>query len=183
MRPGTEAGEAYLKALPTPPRVLHLATHGFFLTGSAARRERPLTLAGLALAGANRGLRGEVDATGEDGILYALEVQDLNLQGTRLVTLSACKTGQGEVDNTEGVYGLVRAFRIAGAANILMTQWSIDDALAKAFMAEFYRRWFEHPDAPPAAALRAVRLAWIADADPRRRDPKNWAPYVLVERR
>ena len=62
--------------------MLHLATHGFFLTQNAERTERPLTLAGLALAGANAGMKGSLSAAGEDGVLYALEAQDLNLEGT-----------------------------------------------------------------------------------------------------
>lgn len=119
-----------LKALASPPRIVHLATHGFFFYQKSERTERPMTLAGLALAGANAGLRDKRSPTGEDGVLYALEAQDLNLEGTELVTLSACDTGQGEVDYSEGVYGLVRAFRIAGARNLLMTLWKLDDPLA-----------------------------------------------------
>ncbi len=127
-------------------------------------------------------MEGQRSASGEDGILYAMEAQDLNLEGTELVTLSACETGTGEIDYSEGVYGLVRAFQIAGAKNVLMTLWRLDDYLAKEFMAESYRRWFENPQAHPAKALRATQLAWIGSKDEKRRDPKYWAPYVLVER-
>jgi tetratricopeptide (TPR) repeat protein len=85
-----------------------LATHGFFLDQSPDQRpdqpRRPLTLAGLALAGANRGLEGKLGPGAQDGLLYALEVQDLNLEGTRLAVLSACDTGRGAVDPSEGVY-------------------------------------------------------------------------------
>ncbi|GAB6042989.1 CHAT domain-containing protein [Endothiovibrio diazotrophicus] len=178
-----EATESRLKGLSAPPKVLHLATHGFFLNQNRERTERPATLSGVALAGANLGMAGKRSAAGEDGILYALEAQDLNLEGTELVTLSACDTGKGRVDYTEGVFGLTRAFHIAGARNVMMTLWPIDDALGREFMAEFYRRWFEDPDQPPADALRATRLAWIKSDDPQRRDPRHWAPYVLVERR
>jgi len=80
-----------------------------------------MTLAGLALAGANAGRQGKQSPAREDGILYALEVQNLNLEGTELAALFACDTGKGEVDYSEGVYGLVHAFRIAGACNLLMT--------------------------------------------------------------
>jgi CHAT domain-containing protein len=123
------------------PRVLHLATHGFFLLRHNAEGSgvgRALTLSGLALSGANRGLEGRLGPHGEDGILYALEVQDLNLASTELVTLSACDTGQGAVSHTEGVLGLVRAFQMARANRVLMTLWPLDDALAVDFMTDFY---------------------------------------------
>jgi CHAT domain-containing protein len=178
-----QASEDRLKALPAPPRVLHLATHGFFLAQKAERIERPLTLSGLALAGANVGMKGERSPGGQDGVLYALEVLDLNLEGTDLVTLSACDTGHGEVDYSDGVYGLVRAFRIAGARNVLMTLWSLNDPLAAEFMRDFYAQWFEAPSRDPAEALRATRLAWIKSGDPKRSDPTYWAPYVLIESR
>nr|VFJ53128.1 MAG: CHAT domain-containing protein [Candidatus Kentron sp. FM]VFJ60569.1 MAG: CHAT domain-containing protein [Candidatus Kentron sp. FM]VFK12989.1 MAG: CHAT domain-containing protein [Candidatus Kentron sp. FM] len=194
---GKEAGEGRLKSLlsPTarPPRVLHLATHGFFLSNKggegAPRPDRPMALGGLALAGANRGMGGKTGPDGEDGVLYALEAQSLNLQGTELVVLSACDTGKGEIDYSDGVYGLTRAFRIAGAGNVLMTLWPLDDALAREFMADFYCNWLggerrkrcQGVPLPPAEALRQTRLAWIKSDDERRRDPKYWAPYVLVE--
>ncbi|MCP4284423.1 MAG: CHAT domain-containing protein [Gammaproteobacteria bacterium] len=181
---GVAASETQLKTLKRPPRVLHLATHGFFLEARREHTERPLTLAGLALAGANRGLEGELSpAAAQDGILYALEAQDLNLEGTALVTLSACDTGKGEVDYSEGVYGLVRAFQIAGANDVLMTLWPLNDQLAEEFITDFYQRWFDpRTSDSPAEALRATQLAWIKSGLPRR-DPTYWAPYVLVERR
>jgi CHAT domain-containing protein len=82
-----QATEDRLKANARPPRVLHLATHGFY-RAPAERADQPMLLAGVALAGANRALRG----AGEDGILYAVEAQGLNLEGTELVVLSACET-------------------------------------------------------------------------------------------
>jgi len=184
---GRDASETQLKirlkALASPPRILHLATHGFFFERKSEYTERPMTLAGLALAGANAGLQGKRSPAGEDGFLYALEVQNLNLAGTQLVTLSACDTGKGEVDYSEGVYGLVRAFRIAGARNLLMTLWSLNDRLAAAFMREFYGTWFENPDRHPAQALRETQLVWIRAKDSRRSDPSYWASYVLIEGR
>ena len=152
---GAKASEGRLKRLlapgATPPRVLHLATHGFFLPKEgkegAARTERPMTLGGLALAGANRGRVGELGPDGEDGILYALEAQSLNLRGTALVVLSACDTGRGEVDVSDGVYGLTRALGIAGARNVLMTLWPLEDRLAAEFMRDFYRNWLGDSDA------------------------------------
>lgn len=172
-----------LKSPASPPRILHLATHGFFLDRKPGSSERPLTLAGVALAGANDGLYGKSSPAGEDGILYALEALELNLAGTELAAFSACDTGRGEVDYSEGVYGLVRAFRIAGARHVLMTLWPLNDRLAYSFMREFYAKWFEAPDRHPAEVLRDIQLAWIRGKDPRRSNPQYWAPYVLIEGR
>jgi len=182
---GAAASEQRLRAITDPPLILHLATHGFFLDARAGDAARPLTLAGLALAGANLGLKGDLGPGGQDGLLWALEAQDLNLEGTRLVVLSACDTGRGAVDPSEGVYGLVRAFQTAGAGSVLMSLWPLNDALAAEFMGDFYRTWLKAgPDSDPAAALRATQLEWLGDkTDARRRDPGYWAPYVLVERR
>ena len=171
---GAEATEARLKALSRPPRVLHLATHGFYLP--ASEPIPPLLLAGITLAGANRALA----TGGEDGILYGLEVQGLNLDGTELVALSACETARGQVDYAEGVYGLARALRIAGARQALVTLWPVNDAEARDFMAQFYKTWLSQTRSDPAAALRATQLAYLADPDPNKRRPQVWAPYVLI---
>jgi len=184
---GPDANERRLKSLTKPPRALHLATHGFFLAEQSDAPtggwERPMLLSGIALAGANRGLEGKLGPDGENGILYALEAIDLNLEGTELVTLSACDTGKGAVDGSEGVYGLVRAFQTAGARNVLMTLWPLNDPLARAFMEDFYRSWLDpQGQGSPAEALRKTQLDWIGDGDARKRDPKYWAPFVLVER-
>ncbi|WP_089936149.1 CHAT domain-containing tetratricopeptide repeat protein [Candidatus Entotheonella palauensis] len=178
--PGLEASEARLKALESAPKILHLATHGFYLRDRPLGAERPLVLSGLSLAGANQGLRGQIGPDGEDGILYSLEVLGLNLHGTELVSLSACNTGQGVVDYAEGVYGLVRAFCIAGARRVLMTLWPVGDDHAKDFMVAFYERWLQQPVSDPAKALRETYLAYIRHPDPELRNPRVWAPYVLV---
>ena len=170
---GPEAGEDRLKALTPPPRVLHLATHGFYLDQEDSA-ERPLVLSGIALAGANRGGGG-----GEDGVLYGLEALGLNLDGTGLAVLSACKTGQGSVDYSEGVYGLVRALSIAGARQVLVTLWPVRDGEAAEFMADFYRSWLTD-GGEPAPALRTTQLAYATGPDPARNNPRRWAPYTLV---
>jgi len=173
-----QATEASLKNLTQAPRVLHLATHGFYLEKNQWS-DRPLASSGLALAHANDGLRGESDPQGEDGILYALEVQDLNLEGTELVALSACETGQGVVDYAEGVYGLIRAFRASGAQHILMSLRKLDDYKAYVFMKDFYNQWLrrEFGATHPAEALRRVKLQYIENNKP----VDDWAPYVMVE--
>jgi CHAT domain-containing protein len=183
---GRDASKTRLKSHSPPPRILHLATHGCFIA-PAHPAERPMTLSLLALAGANLAATATAAAAGsDDGILHALEVLDLNLTGTELVTLSACDTGKGKVDRSEGVYGMVRAFQIAGAANVLMTLRPLNDDLADEFVSDFYRNWLDRaPDLPadPASALRRTQLDWIASGRPEKRDPRHWAPYVLVERK
>jgi CHAT domain-containing protein len=88
--------------------------HGFYRAADRPQ-DRPMLLSGVALAEANKALRD----SGEDGILYAIEAQGLNLEGTELVVLSACETAQGQIDYAEGVSGLVRAFRTAGVRYVL----------------------------------------------------------------
>ena len=181
---GNDATEHNLKSLGSAPRVLHLATHGFYLSNKESNDERrPMVLSGLALAGANRGIYGELGPDREDGILYALEAQDLNLQGTELVVLSACYTGTGTLDYSEGVYGLQRAFHIAGARNVLMSLWSLRDKSAKVFMERFYHFWL-NGDKPInlASALRKTQLWFIKGKGGEfMTSPRSWAPYVLVE--
>jgi CHAT domain-containing protein len=169
---GATASKARLLALRSPPRVLHLATHGFYLAGES---QEPMLLSGIALAGANRELAG----AGSDGILFALEVQGLNLEGTELVVLSACDTAQGSLDYSEGVFGLARALRTAGARNVLVTLWKLNDGEARDFMVEFYKRWLAQVRSDPAKALRDTQLSWLTQDT--RRDPRVWAPYILIE--
>ena len=142
-----------------------------------------MTLSGLALAGANQGLKGELGPDKEDGILWALEAMTLNLSGTELIALSACETGEGVVDYSDGVYGLVRAFAVAGARTVLMTLWPVGDEQAKDFMARFYHNWFSQKESDPALALHKTRLYYINHPEPSiRRNPRRWwAPFVLVE--
>src|SRR5689334_16714115 len=141
---GADASEARLKALPRPPRVLHLATHGFYCS-PLAPHERPLLLSFIALAGANHALRDPR----RDGILHAIEVQDLNLDGTELVVLAACETAQAQIDYGEGVSGLVRALRAAGARHVLVTLRPISDEGAVDFMQRFYRHWLGQAESDP----------------------------------
>jgi CHAT domain-containing protein/Tfp pilus assembly protein PilF len=169
---GREADEARLKALARPPRVLHLATHGFYRAAEGPL-DRPMLLAGVALAGANRALR---DA-GEDGILYAIEAQGLNLEGTELVILSACETAQGQIDYGEGVSGLVRAFRTAGVRYVLVALRPVGDQGASSFMQRFYHHWLAQAGSDPAAALRAAQVEAITAPEPH--DP-TWAYFSLV---
>jgi CHAT domain-containing protein/tetratricopeptide (TPR) repeat protein len=138
---GAQATENTLKRT-RAPRILHLATHGFFLdevtisgqAPPAVVSENPLLRSGLALAGFDRRTSGD-----EDGVLTALEVSSLDLQGTALVVLSACDTGVGQVQTGEGVYGLRRAFTLAGAQSQLVSLWKVEDRATLGLMEEYYR--------------------------------------------
>jgi CHAT domain-containing protein/Tfp pilus assembly protein PilF len=143
---GERATESSLRQFDAP-RLLHIATHGFFLqyagiapkTGAAESgggpSRDPLLRAGLALARAN--VRGGTDP--DDGVLTALEASRLNLWGTKLVTLSACDTGVGEIRNGDGVYGLRRAFVLAGAESLLMSLWPVSDTWTERQMRGYYQ--------------------------------------------
>ena len=118
---------------------------------------------------------------GRDGVLHAIEAQGLDLEGTELVALSACETGLGQIDYGEGVSGLVRALRTAGAGRVLVTLRPVSDEGAADFMGRFYRHWLGQTGSDPAAAFRAAQLEAIAaaPAGPPRRD-QTWAHFVLV---
>ncbi len=164
---GPSATETAVKQV-VAPRILHIATHGFFLqdnasaatssaqlasrgAGANARIENPLLRSGLALTGAN--LRSGVS---DDGILTALEASGLNLWGTKLVVLSACDTGLGEVRNDEGVYGLRRAFVLAGAESLVMSLWPVSDYSTRNLMIGYYKNL--KLGMGRGAALRQVQL-------------------------
>ncbi len=152
---GVEATEARLRKVQSP-RILHLATHGFFLSKTGAEKlngqvekdkddrfiQNPMRRSGLVLAGAKTTMeawkKGQTPPTDNDGILTAEEMGELKLNNTWLVTLSACETGRGEVKSGEGVMGLRRGFIQAGAQNLLMTLWPIADEETAKMMLEFY---------------------------------------------
>ncbi len=179
------------------PRILHIATHGFFLekleipedknlTRGIQFNERgkmaiafvdnPLARSGLAFTYANQGIKGTKQADGSDGILTALEVIDLNLEGTELVTLSACETGVGEISVGEGVYSLNRAFQEAGAKAVLSTLWKISDEGTNLFMQKFYQRFLNNKSAQQA--LRETQEEFKNDKQ--WNDPFFWAAFVVT---
>lgn len=133
------------------PRILHIATHGFFLpdsqrgsvpgTGGTAVAD-PMLRSGLYFAGADRTLAGKPSSDGVDnGVLTAVEASNLNLASTELVVLSACNTGRGDVKTGEGVFGLRRALQEAGARDVLMSLWSVPDKETRQLMKRFYAKW------------------------------------------
>jgi CHAT domain-containing protein len=171
-RSGKEASAASLLADLPRARYAHLATHGFFADASirsvlqvdekhflmrgteraAAGARSPLVLSGLVLAGANRS-----DPGPDRGILTAEGIVGLNLEGMDLGVLSACDTGLGEVAGGEGVLGLVRAFHVAGARNVVASLWQVSDESTAALMGRFYHKlWAEK--LPTLEALRQAQL-------------------------
>ncbi|MBU3916233.1 CHAT domain-containing protein [bacterium] len=141
-------------------------------------QENPLLRSGLALAWANEGVKGKKQADGSDGIFTALEALGLNLEGTRLVVLSACETGVGKVQTGEGVYGLRRAFQEAGAHAVLSTLWSVSDEGTQQLMQNFYNRFLTGE--APQKALRTIQLEAITSQQ--WNHPYYWAPFVMVGR-
>ncbi|MEJ0056638.1 MAG: CHAT domain-containing protein [Bacteroidota bacterium] len=133
---GKDALEETIKKI-HHPSIVHIATHGFFVD-DAASTVSPMIRSGIVLAGIKKE-NGNQDQ--DDGILTAYEATNLDLEGTSLVVLSACKTGLGEVRNGEGVYGLQRAIVVAGASNLIMSLWKVDDEATAELMASFYKVW------------------------------------------
>lgn len=186
------------------PRVLVLATHGFFFpsqqqmqqavfgstsTGaSPAAVQDPMLLSGLLFAGVDRSRLGlPAPAGARNGVLTAYDASTLDLQGTELVVLSACQTGLGTVEAGEGVFGLRRAFEEAGAQAVLMSMWSVPADQTEQLMADFMRNWLGSGEAKPMDKHEALRLAQEKLRKQIRnqygRDvPYYWGAWVLVGR-
>lgn len=168
---GRKATEARVKEEAPGNKVLHLATHGFLLDPSCASRgeglrggsmssaswmsSKPLLASGLALAGANH--RDAAGPDEEDGILTAEEIASLDLSHAQWAVLSACESGVGRVAASEGVFGLRRAFRVAGARTVFLTLWPVDDEAAREWIRELYSARFERGRATDEAASDASR--------------------------
>ncbi len=191
---GADVLEGRLKKACRSPRVLHLATHGFFLEdqnsdsggvgelGEGGRLlgrlpQNPLLRSGLALAGANTWLKhGPLPEEAEDGLLTAEDVTGLDLSGTELVVLSACETGLGEVRTGDGVFGLQRAFILAGARTLVMSLWTVPDEATRLLIEDFYDRILRGQ--PKAEALRQAQQA--LRARPAYSNPVNWGAFVCL---
>jgi CHAT domain-containing protein len=198
----SHATETALKQVRSP-RILHIATHGFFLSDQAApptelrvgfpsggrdwfgdeplrmpdRRmnewaahiKDPLLRSGLALSGANLAKNGD-----DDGVLTALEAAGLDLRGTKLVALSACDTGVGEIKNGEGVQGLRRALVLAGSESQVMSLWGVNDEGTKELMVQYYRALVRGEER--GEGLRQVQLRMLKSK--RWRHPSHWAAFI-----
>jgi len=158
------------------PRVLHLATHGFFLADTPAAGPpepdgvgKPLR-SGIALAGANT----SIAEGGHEGLVSAAKIVGLDVRGTELVVLSACSTARGDIRRGEGVFGLQRAFMVAGARSLLITRWQVEDEVIKKVMTEFYTGWAT--GLSKAEALRQAQLKLLG----RYPHPYHWAATFLV---
>jgi CHAT domain-containing protein len=200
-----KASERAFKQQAPGRRVLHLATHGFFLSDTCApgipssrsvgglvstgaaqsgtdevglkTAQNPLLFSGLGLAGAN--LRASARADEEDGILTAAEVAAMDLRGVEWAVLSACETGVGQIKSSEGVFGLRRAFQIAGAHSVIMSLWEVDDQSTRKWMktlyAGRYQRHLTTAQAVHEASLTALRERRAVGLGTQ---PFYWAAFV-----
>lgn len=199
---GADASESAFKRLSPGRRVLHLATHGFFLresctsaepgsrgiggiaTDAGPRVPAPdddnfLLLAGLALAGANR--RSSAESGEDDGVLMAQEISSLDLGGVEWAVLSGCDTGVGEIRAGEGVLGLQRAFQVAGAGTVIMSLWPVEDEAARRWMAALYTARLRQRKQTDEA-VRDAYLSVLRDrrAQGRSTHPFYWAAFVAA---
>ena len=175
------------------PRILHIASHGFFdpeqpaadkqrptggqrlgLANPSPLSEDPLLRSGIVLAGANH---PDADPN-DDGHLTAAEITGMDLRLTELVTLSACETGLGSVRSGEGVYGLQRALTVAGSRSTLLSLWKVDDEATAAFMTEFYRRLLAGEGR--ADALRNTQAAFRTHSNKLYQDVYVWGAFQLT---
>lgn len=169
------------------PDVLHLATHGFFISSEtdamrvpfmrrySSQIGSPMQRSGVALANAEATWKGSATPPEDsDGILTAAEVATLDLRKTRLVTLSACETALGAY-NFEGIHGLTRGFKQAGAKSLLVSLWSVNDKSTALFMSAFYRNWLRGGDRHAAyrQAVDEVREQYPS--------PFYWAPFIMLD--
>jgi CHAT domain-containing protein/tetratricopeptide (TPR) repeat protein len=189
---GEKVLEAYLKKCRSPI-VLHLATHGFFLPDLPKRTiayrdnsgshikllmvesllDNPMLRSGLALAGANSWIKHDpLPIAAEDGLLTAEDVLFLDLTETQLVVLSACETGLGVIFNNEGVFGLRRAFMLAGAQTVVMSLWQVSDVQTEELMIEFYQKLLDGK--LRSEALRDAQLS----IKRKYQDPFLWGAFI-----
>ena len=191
---GLDATEESFKKIGTvepSPRILHLATHGFFFPDPESESvgggesepvfktsDHPMIRSGLIMAGGNYAWKNgkPFKPNMEDGILTAYEISQMALSKTELVVLSACETGLGDIKGNEGVYGLQRAFKIAGAKNLIMSLWQVPDFQTQELMTTFYTEWLQEKKTI-AEALRSAQKQMRE----KYKDPFFWAGFVLVE--
>ncbi|NEQ84131.1 MAG: CHAT domain-containing protein, partial [Moorea sp. SIO2I5] len=172
---GAHANEAALKQV-TRPRILHIATHGFFQERPDSEEftngDNALLQSWLALAGINN---NKPDNDLEDGIFTALEATGLNLSGTKLVVLSACNTGLGNISAGEGIYGLRRALVIAGSESQVISLWNVNDEATKYLMVSYYQALLDDNQGR-SEALRRIQLQMLGS--PEYQHPIYWASFI-----
>ena len=180
-----EASEKNFKSV-KGPQLMHIATHGYFLADADLQggdalgveaenaRNNPLLRSGLILAGAAKDEQNIDLSSNDNGILTAYEAMNLNLEGTDLVVLSACETGLGDVKAGEGVYGLQRAFLVAGANAMIMSLWKVDDAATQQLMTNFYTNWAKGGSKVKAFKQAQQQLAL------KYKEPYYWGAFVMM---
>ena len=194
---GTEGTEESFKSLDgSRPKLLHIATHGFYMTEQDAekknfsrpllleesrgyREDKPMMRSGLLLSGCSRALNHESIPEGvEDGILTADEISKLDMRGLDLVVLSACQTGLGDITSGEGVFGLQRGFKNAGAKTIIMSLWKVSDIATQHLMTSFYNHYLG--GMPKEQAFRMAQGELRKVVDPGQSKP-DWAAFVMLD--
>lgn len=190
---GTE--ESFLALSGKAPQLLHIATHGFYYNTPEEAKETSylkgyydaMQLSGLIMAGGNRAWTGKETPKGiQDGVLTANSIAAIDLRGTDMVVLSACKTGLG-VSTPEGLFGLQRAFKKAGVQTIIMSLWNVDDEAAKDFMIKFYEELVESQDkwdkrkAFEKAKTFVRSKTYIRKGKSYKGDPYYWAGFVMLD--
>ena len=194
---GKDGTEESFKSLDgTKPRLLHIATHGFYLTEQDAERknfarsqflndnrlsreDKPMTRSGLLLSGCSRALNHESIPDGvEDGILTAQEISKLDMRGLELVVLSACQTGLGDITSGEGVFGLQRGFKNAGARTIIMSLWKVSDVATQHLMTSFYGHYLSGMSKEQSFRMAQDELRKLIDT---RGDRPDWAAFVMLD--
>lgn len=180
---GTE--ESFLDMNGKSPRLLHLATHGFYYTPNKAEDvdylkgyTDAMSLSGLVMSGGNAAWLGKQLPKGVlGGILTANDIARLDFSNTDMVVLSACQTGQGKA-TSEGLYGLQRAFKKAGVGTIVMSLWSVSDKTTSEFMTTFYERLADKNNAWNKRKAFEQAKEIIRKKYP---DPFHWAAFVMLE--
>lgn len=174
---GTSATEANLKMIKSPS-ILHIATHGFFSPGFVFKNELAkndhLFHSGLVLSTSLQTAGANGIPFDQDGIVTAYEVMNLDLSQTRLVVLSACETGLGKIETSEGVYGLQRSFMQAGASDIMLSLWKVDDEQTKELMVKFYS--YLNKEVSTRQALKKAQLEMLSEV----KNPRLWAGFVMI---
>jgi CHAT domain-containing protein len=179
-----QATEKQLKSI-KGPSLVHIATHGYFMkdvdsgvsVASENAKNNPLLRSGILLAGASKTLSGDQLPnleSNDNGVLTAYEAMNLNLEGTDLIVLSACETGLGDVKSGEGVYGLQRAFLVAGADAMVMSLWKVDDAATQQLMTNFYTNWTKG-----GSKLKAFKQAQL-QLMTKYKEPYYWGAFVMM---
>lgn len=175
--------------------IIHLATHGFFWSEEDAQKRNYVTFlnplnraaqsaednalmrSGLFFSGANIGLKGEeLPDDVEDGVLTALELSNMNLGHVDMVVMSACESGLGETSG-EGVFGLQRGFKLAGANTLLMSLWKVDDTATQKLMTEFYKHYLSGKSKQESLHLAQESLRKSSEYT----DPQYWAAFILLD--